>query len=198
MKQILLIHGGNAFQTESEYKNWLKTRSIRIEKQIKWTDEYLTKNLPDFQIIKPQMPLRENARYEDWKIHFEKHFEYLKDNSVLIGNSLGGIFLAKYLSENNLTFKPDSIILIAPPFDDDGKNLGGNFVLNSNISKLETHTKNLHFFFSSTDEIVKINQYEKYKEKLPNANFTILTNKTGHFFDETFPELINLIKNHYN
>ena len=99
--QIFLVHGGMTFKSKKDYLDYLKTRDISISKKIKWYDTYLEENLGNnYKIIRPRMPLQDNARYEEWKIHFERHIPYLKDNIILIGSSLGGIFLAKYLSEN--------------------------------------------------------------------------------------------------
>ncbi len=77
--QVLFIHGWMTFKNKKDYLNYLKTREITIEEKIYWSNEYLKKNLGSkFQIIKPRMPLQDNARYEDWKIHFERYFPYLK------------------------------------------------------------------------------------------------------------------------
>jgi hypothetical protein len=47
------------------------------------------------------MPAKQDADYIAWKIWFEKLFPFLQpENVILIGSSLGTIFLSKYLSEN--------------------------------------------------------------------------------------------------
>jgi hypothetical protein len=49
----------------------------------------------------PEMPNSKNASYKARKIWFEKLFPYLNDEGIiLIGLSLGTIFLLKYLTEN--------------------------------------------------------------------------------------------------
>lgn len=63
------------------------------------------------------MPNGNNAQYIEWKIWFERLLPFLNDGVILIGHSLGGIFLAKYLSENNFSIKVRAAILIAAPFD---------------------------------------------------------------------------------
>ncbi|MBD3208278.1 MAG: hypothetical protein GF370_02410, partial [Candidatus Nealsonbacteria bacterium] len=117
--QIFIVHGGYTFKNREDYLNFLKNRKISIKKKRNWTDDYLGENLGNnFEIIRPRMPLQDNAKYSDWKIHFERHIPYFKNNIILIGNSLGGIFLAKYLSENRFPKKILSIYLVCPPFDD--------------------------------------------------------------------------------
>ena len=90
--QILYIHGGMTFKNRRDYLNYLKKRELSLEEKKRWHDKYLNKKLSNFDIIKLRMPLPDNARYEDWKIHFERFFPFLKDNLILIGQSLGAVF----------------------------------------------------------------------------------------------------------
>src|SRR3989344_6013746 len=117
--QILIIHGGETFKNKKDYLHFLRSRKVSIEKKLRWHGEYLDKKLGKyFEIIRPRMPLQDNAKYNELKIHFERFFPYLRNNVILIGSSLGGIFLAKYLSENKFPKKILSTYLICPPFDD--------------------------------------------------------------------------------
>jgi uncharacterized protein len=196
-KQILFIHGGTTFKSKEDYIDFLKNRKISIKEKIKWSDKYFNKNLSkDFDIIKPKMPLKENAKYEEWKIHFERYFPFLNDNIILIGSSLGGIFLAKYLSENKFPKKILSIYLIAPPFDNTlpSEDLVGGFELQSNLSLIEKNSENLYLMFSKDDNVVSISHARKYGKKLKNANIIIYESKNGHFKISEFPEIINMIK----
>src|SRR4051812_8478973 len=104
--QVLIIHGGMTFKKRTDYLHFLKVREVTLGKRIRWSDDYLDKKLgADFEITRPRMPLQDNAKYEEWKVHFERYVPKLKNNCILIGNSLGGIFLAKYLSENKFPKK---------------------------------------------------------------------------------------------
>lgn len=194
--QIILIHGGQTFKNRRDYLNFLKNLEVSIEKKVKWSGKYLDKKLGnDFDIIRPMMPLSLNAKYEDWKIYFERYFPLLKDNIILIGHSLGGIFLAKYLSENKFPRKILSIYLIAAPFDNTlpKEDLVGGFKLKSDLSKL-AKVDNLNLLFSEDDDIVPISHSKKYRSKLPRANIKVYKNKNSHFEVKTFPELIKMIK----
>ncbi|MDZ7798245.1 MAG: alpha/beta hydrolase [Patescibacteria group bacterium] len=194
--QIFIIHGGMTFKNKTDYLHYLKTRKILIEKKIRWTDEFLKKNLDNnFEIIKPRMPLQDNAKYEEWKIHFERHIPCLKNNIILIGSCLGGIFLAKYLSENKFPKKILSIYLIATPFDGSNrKYISGKFNLKSDLSLLEKNSKNLYLMFSKDDDVVPVSHAEKFRKKLKNANIVIYESKNGHFNVSEFPEIIKMIK----
>jgi predicted alpha/beta hydrolase family esterase len=195
--QIFIIHGGMTFRNQRDYLRFLKTREISIEEKIRWTDEFLKKNLgKNFQIIKPRMPLADNAKYEEWKINFERFFPKLKNNIILIGGSLGGIFLAKYLSENKFPKKILSTYLICPPYDDSlsGEDLAGGFKLKSDLSLLEKNSKKLYLMFSKDDNTVPVYHAEKYRKKLKNAKIIIYKSKNGHFKISKFPEIIRMIK----
>ncbi|HMP85041.1 MAG TPA: alpha/beta hydrolase [Candidatus Paceibacterota bacterium] len=194
---ILLIHGGMTFKNRKDYLKYLKERSIDLKGYKSWTDEYLAEKLGrNYQIIKPRMPLKDNSRYEDWKIHFERYLPLLGKKFVLIGNSLGGIFLAKYLSENKLKTKPLGTFLVCPPFDDTipTEDLVNGFKLKSNISMLENNTEKLYLMFSENDDCAPVSHAEKYRSKLPNSKIIIYKNKNGHFKIAKFPEIVRLIK----
>jgi predicted alpha/beta hydrolase family esterase len=195
--QIFMVHGGMTFKNKKDYLHFLKTRKISIEEKIRWSDDFLKKNLgKNFEIIKPRMPLQDNAKYKEWKIHFERHFPQLKNNIILIGSSLGGIFLAKYLSESKFPKKILSTYLICPPFDNtlEGEDLVGGFKLKSDLSLLEKQSKNLYLMFSKDDDVVPVSHAEKYRKKLKNANIIIFESKNGHFKISEFPEVVKMVK----
>jgi hypothetical protein len=199
--QILLIHGGETFKSQKDYLRFLNTREISVKKKAKWSHEYLDRKLgKKFEIIKPRMPLQDNAKYDEWKIHFERHFPYLRDNIILIGGSLGGIFLAQYLSENKFPKKILSTYLIAPPFDSPANNkilgldIAGGFKLKNNLSLFEENSPKIYLFFSEDDPSVPVSHAEKYRKKLKNVEIIIYKSKNGHFNIAKFSELVKLIK----
>lgn len=195
--QVFIIHGGMTFRTKQNYLHFLKTRPVSIEKKIKWQDAFLDKHLgKEFKIIRPRMPLQDNAKYEEWKIHFERYFPQLKNNLILIGQSLGGIFLAKYLSEHTFPRKILSAYLVCPPYDDTiiKEELAGGFTLKSDLSLIEKNCKNLYLMFSKDDHVVPVSHAEKYRKKLKNAKIIIYDSKNGHFQIPEFPEIVKMIK----
>ena len=195
--KVLVIHGGETFKNDKDYVRYIKTKKVSLEKRTTWAGEYLEKALGGkFHIVRPRMPLQDNAKYRDWKIMFEQYLQLLESPFILIGNSLGGIFLAKYLSENKLHKKAFAVYLTCAPFDDTlpGDDLVGGFKLKTDLSLLEKNTKNLHLLFSKDDPVVPPTQAEKYRQKLPTADIVIYKNKKGHFDISTFPEIIKMIK----
>lgn len=195
--QILMIHGGMTFKNRKDYLIWLKNRSITFGKKKRWTIDYIDAKLgKKFEIIRPRMPLQENAAYEDWKIHFERYIPYIKNNVILIGSSLGGIFLAQYLSENKFPKKILATYLVCPPYDDTcfTEDLVGGFKLKKDLSLIEKNCKDVTLMFSKDDDDVPVGHAEKYRAKLKKAKIIIYKSKNGHFNVSKFPEIVNMIK----
>lgn len=196
-----MIHGGMTFKSKKDYIHYLTNKSITLHKKEKRHGEYLTKKLDKYcDIIRPRMPLEDNARYNERKIYFERYIPLLQDDCILIGRSLGGIFLAKYLSENKFPKKILSVYLVCPPFDNTSptEDLVWGFRLLSDLSLLEKNCKNVSLLFSADDEAVPVSHAEKYRKKLPHATITIYDDKNGHFMIEEFPEIIDMIKKDIN
>lgn len=199
--QILIVHGGMTFKKRQDYLRFLRTRKISLKSRVKWTDGYLHKALGrGFQIIQPRMPLQDNAKYSEWKIYFQRHLALLGKKFILIGNSLGGIFLAKYLSENKLKQKALAVYLVCPPFDDTlpEEDLAGGFKIGRDLSLLEANCRNLSLFFSKDDDVVPVSHAKKYRAKLKKAKIVIYKSKNGHFIIPKFPEIAAMIKRDVN
>ena len=196
MKQLLFIHGGNVYQNYDVYLTSLLNKEFELER-------FLTKNwkntledeLPDFQIIKPTFPNGYNAQFYEWQIYFEKVINILEiPNLIIIGHSLGAIFMAKWLSVNkNFPFK--AVLMIAGPHSSNSADdyLGG-FEINSNeLKSVADQSNKLYFWHSNDDPIVPVAEFMKYKSDLPKANYRSFNDKQ-HFNQSEFPELIDFIK----
>ncbi len=196
--QLFYIHGGMTFKNHDEYINYLKTRPISIESKKGWAQDYLTKELENkVDIIRPRMPFQDNSKYDEWKIYFERFLDQLKDNIILIGESLGGIFFAKYLSENKFSKKILGVYLVCPPFDDTciGEDLVNGFELKDDLSLIEKNCSNVKLLFSKDDDCVPVSHADKYRSKLPNSEIIIYESKNGHFNITEFSEIIDMINN---
>ncbi len=197
-KQLLTIHGGGTFCSYDEYLNDLKESKFSIDR-INSSRNRWNRNLDralgdDFEVIMPQMPCKQNAKYLEWNIFFEKIIPFLRDGVIIIGHSLGGIFLAKYLSENDFPVKISAVYLIAAPFDDKDRSTSlVDFALPESLSKFEKQAEKIFLYHSKDDAVVPIIDLEKYSQALPKAKKVIFENH-GHFNQEHFPEIVAEIK----
>ncbi|MFA6437066.1 MAG: alpha/beta hydrolase [Candidatus Paceibacterota bacterium] len=195
-KQVLVIHGGDTFDTYEEYLVFLNDYEINLEKsKIKRWKETLAEKLGEnFDVISPKMPNSMNAKYKEWKIIFEKYFPYLSDNLILVGHSLGGTFVAKYLSENDFPKKILATFLVSACYDNEvsGYSLG-DFSLPQSLEKLEKQGGKVFLIHSKDDKVVSFKDFEKYKKDLPMAE-TMIFEDRGHFDQPEFPEVVGKIK----
>ncbi len=196
-QQVVVIHGGMAFDSYDDYIDYLRKDEIYLDRlrfKKDWK-ENLQEDLGDnFDVILAQMPNKNNAKYLEWAICFNNLISQLDDDLILIGKSLGGIFLSKYLSENIIPKKIKAIILVAAPFDgaNSEESLGDfEFELSS---KMTDQCKNIYLLQSKDDTEVLYEQVLKYKKALPLAKLVSFENK-GHFSQEYFPEIEKIIKN---
>lgn len=192
---LVIIHGGTTFDTYEEYWKYLEFCELTLEKLNRkdWKDN-LVNNMPDFEVIYPKMPNSKNARYPEWKLWFEKIFHLLTDEVVLVGHSLGGIFLAKYLSENDFPKRISQLHLVAAPYDTEViTDSLADFALNGSVEKVSEKVSNIFLYQSKDDTAVAYEDVLKYKRDLPYAELIDFENR-GHFTQEEFPELIERIK----
>ena len=193
-KQIIFIHGGDSFDSYDEYLKYLKEKECsldRLEPRKRWIEDAVNKSEDKFQFFIPQMPNKNNAVYEEWKIWFEKMLPFINDDVIMIGHSLGGIFLAKYLSENTYPKKIKKLILVAPPHNN---TLGvGSFKIEKSLDNISKQCDDIQLFQSEDDPAVPASEAQIYKKDLPEINLHIFKDK-GHFMQETFPEIIEEIE----
>lgn len=196
-QQIVVIHGGTTFDTQEDYLNYLKTQEVSLERLRllrSWKDSLQEKMGENFDILAPRMPNGTNARYDEWKIWFERLIPLFDENIVFIGHSLGGVFLAKYLSENLIPKKLKAVILVAAPFTDKGTGRSlADFKLPSSLEKFTEQGGQIYLFQSKDDPEVPFEQVEMYEKSLSSAK-TMIFEDRGHFLQESFPEIIELIK----
>lgn len=193
-QQVLVIHGGDAFDKYEDYLDYLKSSEINLERlKSKGWKSNLQEDLGEgFDVLQPKMPNSMNARFKEWKIWFEKIIPLLDEQVIFVGHSLGGIFLAKYFSENDYPKKIKALFLIAAPFDKSEDSLV-DFVLDQPLDNLKNQIENIYLYHSQDDVVVPISHLEGYKKELPSAQTRIFENR-GHFNMEHFPEIVEDLK----
>jgi valyl-tRNA synthetase/predicted alpha/beta hydrolase family esterase len=204
-ENLVMIHGGDSFERYDNYLEFIKDWDLDASDyngiKTNWGSwkRDLQKDLAGYNInvFYPDFPNKLNAKYEEWKIWFEKFLGSMKDpfgysgdssirNLSLLGHSLGGNFLLKYLSENDLKVK--NLYLVASCVS------VGDFKTNIDlISNIENKVSgNIYIYHSKDDQIVDFREAELIKQKLPKAKLVEFKGK-GHFIDPEFNELKNQI-----
>lgn len=194
-KQLFVMHGGDSFNTYDEYIAALKAIDLDLGRATfkGWKQQLPTVLGDEYDVIQPRMPNANNAKYFEWKIWFEKHIPFLQDDVILVGHSLGGIFLAKYLSEETFPKKIRATLLVAPPFSTVVDHPLGDFNFSTNLSKLAEQGGEIYLFQSKDDDVVPYFNVEMYQKELPKAHVMIFGDR-GHFHVTEFPELVEIVK----
>lgn len=192
--QVFTIHGGEVWNSYEEYLEWLTNTPVSLEdfSRTNWKKSLSEKLGEDFAVYALRMPNGSDAKHIEWKIWFEKFIPYFTDGVVFIGHSLGGMFLAKYLSENRIPVKIGATFLMAasytlPDNPTSDFNFPGPLTLFGEQSKI--------FLYQSKDDtLVPFSDFEKYQTELPNAEARIFTDKEHFVFVEELPELVEDIQ----
>lgn len=194
-QQIMVIHGGTTFEKYDEYISFLKTKQVTIDRLLNrpgWKQSLQSMLGSNYQVLLPTMPNTTNANYNEWATWFTNISQLLEDGCIVVGHSLGGIFLAKYLSENVLRQKIKATILIAAPFNDITTEDLTNFKIETLTPAFENQAGKLIFFNGPDDLAVSIKEADRYRQFVPDAEFNIIP-APDHFVRETFPELVERI-----
>ena len=194
MKQICVIHGGSTYDSDSDFLAQLETQELdytRLLYRPRWNN-WLGETLTEYDVLLPSFPNGSNAKYSEWSLYFSKILPFLSKNAILVGHSLGGIFLAKYLNEHpELHFS--KVALIAAPFNDETEESLASFKLPGDMSQLTHAADAFHLFQSKDDFVVPFAELQKYQAILPNSVSTVFEDR-GHINTPTFPELVEFIK----
>lgn len=196
MQQIIVIHGGTTFARYDDYLEYLRTKTPSIDRlayQTFWKERLQESLGADYQVLLPSMPNKTNAKYSEWKLWFDNLATLFTDNCILVGHSLGGIFLAKYLSENTFPHKIKATILIAAPFKDESVEDLADFKLAGITDLFRQQAGKVTIFGGEDDPVISKDELQRYKEELPDADFRIMS-APDHFMRVNFPELTQLLK----
>lgn len=199
-QQVFYIHGGESYQNYDDYLERLRTKGIWDLPDTalvgKWTSTLRADLGADYEVFMPAMPNKQNTHYIEWQIWFERHFEHLRDDVILIGCSLGAMFLMKYLTENTVPFRVKALILMAGPvaLPTLDTSYCAEFVIPptqaAGLAQLVPH---IHIWHSTDDFVVPYEHATALAEVLPTAILTTFTDK-NHFLVPELPELVSLVK----
>lgn len=193
-QQVVVIHGGDSFRAREEYLQFLKNFPLTIE-QLRLKRDW-KRSLPEvlgeeYDVLAPIMPNKTNAQYEEWVLWFKKILQFLEDGVILIGHSLGGTFLAKYLAEHTFPRRIGALLLIAAPHNHSGE--CGDFVIPESLEGVVRQVERIFLFHSADDDIVPFSELAEYRKQLPDASVITFIDR-GHFNQAEFPELTDCIR----
>lgn len=190
MVNAIIVHG---WVDEEEYFDE-KCDTASNSHWIPWLSKQL--QIKGYKVDAPENTQHGETTYESWKTEFER-FD-VSEQTVLIGHSLGGGFLIRYLSEHP-ELKISKLVLVAawlghdadhyPEFDK------SFFDFNCDPNLLH-RVRTMHVMYSLDDEPGTIEGVKVLKQLYPGATYHEFSDK-GHFTLTSlgtiqFPELLEL------
>ena len=152
---------------------------------------YLKSKLSDeFEIIFPIIEKPKSPTYEKFKKMFALAFAKTTEPVILIGHSLGGSTLLKYLSEEKPTISTSALFLISTPH---WKNNMKEFELKTNFQDFLKDIPAVFLYHSKDDTDVPFENLKFYEDSFKTGIVRELPGKE-HSFSKGLPELVTDIK----
>ena len=166
-KQVLFIQGGG----EGAYAE----------------DENLAASLQDalgteYDVVYPHMPDEDDPQYEAWAAQIAEEQALLGDKAIIVGHSVGGAVLLRYLSEENIDKPVAGIFIIAAPYwgaEDWQADLPEELPI--------------YLYHSRDDKVVPFAHLARFAEKFPQATTREFDGR-GHQFNNDLSEVAEDIK----
>ena len=143
---------------------------------------------PGYDVRFPLMPGPDNPKYEPWRGQIEA--ELVGQNRLaLVGHSLGGSVLLKYLAENDPDVSVLGLFILAAPYWGREDSQVGEFVLPENASSRLARFRSVFLYHSRDDEEVPFSHLSSYTSLLPHARIRELDGH-GHLYTNGCDQLV--------
>lgn len=191
-RQLVYIGWGVPKENFDSYYACLEAREYNpyYERQMNWADTLDIYIWNQWDYWRIPLPEKGFADYSAWKIMFEKIIPFLEKDVSLIGVSLGGTFLLKYLTENPQDISINKIFLVAAALSDSPQEKLWSFQCDKEkIPTIAEKVWQIYCYHSRDDDIVDFADFELLQKLLPQASFRSFSDR-GHFYSlERFPEI---------
>ncbi len=175
---VLFIHGAGAQSGEQGSSPFVK---------------HLRQSLGSaFKVACPAMPAPTKPSYERWKNELERLLPIDNSFPILVGHSLGGSVLLKYLSEHKPKVAAAGLFVVAAPYwGSAGKE--EEFVLRESFARSLPSALRIYLYQSRDDEVVGIEHLSRYSRAIPQAT-VCMVDGGGHTFKDGLLELADDIR----
>ncbi len=172
-RSVLIIHGGGQGAYEEDKKLAASLRELLGAA---------------YDVRYPEMPGADSPEYGAWKEQIARELAALDGEVVLVGHSLGGSILLKYLSEEKEERPVAGIFLVAPPYWGEEDWEVGEYALREDFASKLPKELPIFFYHSRDDEWVPFAHLALYKAKLPQATIREFDGR-GHQLDDELSEV---------
>lgn len=146
-----------------------------------------------YEVHFPRMPREENPNYQDWAHEMEHVLASLHGPVILLGHSLGGSIILKYLSEHDIGSKFLALLLVSVPFWGEPEWEAEEFQLDPRFAASLKSVKRMFFYHSKDDPVVPFQHLSVYRKHLPAA-FVRTFDGAGHEMIGAVPKMVEDIR----
>jgi predicted alpha/beta hydrolase family esterase len=178
-RQLLFVQGGG----KGTYEEWDNKLAESLRQELG----------QDYEIHYPRMPNEANPNVKSWKRKISDELSRLRGKVLLVGHSVGGSILLKYLSEEEVK-KPIAglFLLAAPSWDEDQWNFD-DLKLPHNIADKLASIPRIFLYHSRDDVDVPFAHLALHGARLPHATIRAVDGR-GHQFGNDLTDVARDIR----
>jgi predicted alpha/beta hydrolase family esterase len=143
---------------------------------------------PAYSVACPAMPAPTKPSYERWNLALERLLPSGKSPPILVGHSLGGSVLLKYISEHKPKVSAAGLFVVAAPYWGHGDGKVKEFALGERFARSLPNSLKIYLYQSRDDEELDMEHLSRYANAIPRATVR-LVERGGHTFKDGLPEL---------
>lgn len=177
---LLIIHGAGV-------------RSYKVMAE-KWVP-YIKKQLgPEYNVVCPEMPNPQFPQYKLWRETIKNTIAKLHGPLILVGHSLGGTLLLKYLTQEKIHNQILGMYFVASPYfsETKGWNYADFFIHKSPDDLLGDYP--IYSYHSTDDPVVPVHHQGYFSEQFKEAIVRTLSGHGHEYNMKEFKEIIEDIK----
>ena len=177
MTNVFIIHGSYGHPKE----NWFPWMKYELEKL-------------NCNVFVPKFPTPKDQRLDAWLKVLEDYDEYLNENSILVGHSMGCALILRKLE---LMKKKVKVVFLVGGFTKDlwngkyGSIIDTFFYKGFDWQKIKDSARKFMIYQSSNDPLVSVSMGKEMAEKLEGD--LIMVKNAGHFNEESGFTKFNLL-----
>lgn len=168
---VIIIHGAYGHPEE----NWFPWLKKELEKE-------------GHNVFAPELPTPKGQFLGNWKMNFHEYRQYIDENTVFVGHSLGPAFILSLLEKIDKTIKacffvaPFTGLLYRPELDNKNKTFTQK---QFNWKKIQQSCRMFYVYASDNDPYVPFRKSKNLAKKLGRNTRMFKVKKAGHFNTES-------------
>jgi len=147
----------------------------------------------EYEVHFPRMPDEADPNVKSWKRRISAEVLRLAGKLLLVGHSVGGAMLLKYLSEEDVKKPIAGLFLLAAPSWDEGKWNFDDLKLPPDIAEKLASIPRIFFYHSRDDVVVPFAHLALHGARLPQATIRAVDG-CGHQFGNDLSEIAKDIR----